>query len=161
MKNKIQDERVVNESLKIYKISFFVLCVGIFFDLIIKFNLYNFNETATETILAFFVESILLVTVFYLNIFMLARKGIAIFINDVNLKKFPKKRYATVSGIISGVISIGLWTIRFCTGSWEYGIVNAIVFCALIYIVTFAISFVILFSSFYLSFWVARKNQAN
>lgn len=159
MKNNIQDERVINEGLKAYKVSFYVLCIGIFFDLIIKFNLYSFGESTLETALAFLIEAMLLVTVFYLNIFILASKGIAPFISDVNLDKFPKKRYALISGIVGGVISVGLWTIRFCTGSWEYGLASAILFCTLIYIFTFIIAFAILFVSFYVSFRIAKKKQ--
>lgn len=159
MKNKIQDERVESESLKIYKICFFILCIGIFLDLIIKFNLYSFSETTKETVLAFLIESLLLIAVFYLNVFLLAKKGIAILVSSVNLEKFPKKKYAIASAIISGAIAIGLWTIRFCTGYWEYGVGFAILFCSLIYIITFTVPFVVLFVSFYLSFKIARKNQ--
>ena len=161
MKNNIQDERVINESLKAYKISFYVLTIGIFFDLIIKFNLYSFSQTTSETALAFFIETALLVTVFYLNIFLLAKKGIAIGINSVCLDSFPRKRYASISAIISGIIAIGLWTIRFSTGSFEYGLGNAILFCALIYIFTFVISFAVLFTSFYFAFKLAKKSQTN
>ncbi len=161
MKNNIQDERVTNESLKAYKISFYVLTIGIFFDLIIKFNLYSFGETAKETVLAFLIETALLVTVFYLNIFLLAKKGIAIGANTVNLDRFPKKRYACISVIISLVIALGLWTIRFSTGSWEYGLGNAILFCALIYLFTFALSFAILFTSFYFAFKLTKKSQSD
>lgn len=159
MSNRIQDERVISESNRIYRICFYLLCGGIFLDLIVKFNLmYNFSETTRETVLMFGMEALFLVSVFYINIFMLAKKGIAFGSTDMDIDKFPKKRYALVAGGISLVLAIGLWTIRVCVGHWEYGLLNAIIFVGVLYILTFLIAFVILYFGFWLAFKVAKKN---
>lgn len=159
MKNALNDERAVYESNRIHKRCFYILCVGIFVDLIIKFNLYKFEEDVLQTVLAFAIEAVLLVAVFYINLFALARKGIAFGASEVELDKFPIKLYASLSALIAFTLAVGMWTLRFCTGSWEYGLFNAVLFCSAIYLVTFVFAFLIIYIGFYFAFAVAKKAQ--
>ncbi len=158
MKNNI-DERTVYESNRIYKRCFYILCCGIFFDLVVKFNLYKFEENTLQTVLAFGIETMLLATVFYVNLFSLAKKGIAFGVSDTELDKFPAKIYVSLSFGIAFTLSVGMWTLRFCTSSWEYGLLSAVLFCTVIYLVTFVLAFLMVYLSFYFSFRVAKKAQ--
>ena len=158
MKNTVQnDERVIGESNRIYRLCFFILCGGIFLDLIIKFNLYTFWETTAQTLQLFLLETVLLVTVFYMHIFMLARRGIAFGSVCTELGRFPCGRYALLASVPALMISLGIWLPRFALGSWEYGVFNAILFCSAIIILTFLAGFLVLFGSFYAAFRVAKS----
>lgn len=151
------DERVTAESNRIYRFCFYVLSGGMLADLTVKFNLYNFSENALMTAQLFLPEVLLLFAVFYMNVFMLARKGIPFGAEGYGTERCPVGRYAVLSAIISLVISVGLWTPRFAFGSWEYGAFSAILFCAAIYLITFVIAFTVLFLSFVLAFSMAKR----
>lgn len=156
--NKVFDERVVNESNRIYKICFYIICIAFFVDIIIKFNLWGFNETTTKFIIMMGLESVFLIAIFYISTFALAIKGITI-LTVSDYRYFPKKRYFVICLIGGIIVSLGLWTIRFTTGYWEYGLLQAIIFCGAIYLVTFLITFVILYVTFYIAYRVAKKSS--
>lgn len=148
-KNKFVDERVIAESNKIYKICYYIICIAFFVDIVIKFNLWGFSESSLSFMIYLGLESIFLVAIFLFSTFLLAKKGITVFATDLNNGSFPKRRYMIVSAIGGIVVSVGLWTIRFATGSWEYGLLNAILFCGCIYIITFLIAFIFFFAILY------------
>lgn len=160
MRNRVTDERILAEENRIYKICFYVLCGGLFLDLIVKFNLYRFSETAGETWVSFGLETVFLVAVFYINLFLLARRGIAFAAADIETDRFPRRRYACVAGGLALLLSLGMWTVRFSVGSWEYGLPAAILFCGAIYLLTFVLAFLLLYGSFYIAFCIARQNAA-
>ena len=154
------DERIVNESNRIYRLCFYILCGGMLLDLLVKFNLYNFSENAAVTVQLFLPETLLLFAVFYMNIFMLAKKGIAFgaeWYDPSDGAKCPTKRYALISLAVALVVAIGLWTPRFIFGTWEYGIFSAILFCGAIYLITFVLAFLVMFVSLRIAFRVAKK----
>ena len=158
------DERIVNESNRIYRLCFYILCGGMLLDLLVKFNLYNFSENAAVTVQLFLPETLLLFAVFYTNIFMLARKGIAFGAEWYDLSdgaKCPTKRYAAISLAVALVIAIGLWTPRLAFGNWEYGVFAAILFCAVIYIVTFVLAFLVMFVSLRVAFRMAKRSASD
>ena len=158
------DERIVNESNRIYRLCFYILCGGMLLDLLVKFNLYNFSENAAVTVQLFLPETLLLFAVFYTNIFMLAKKGIAFgaeWYDPSDGAKCPTKRYALISLAVALVVAIGLWTPRFIFGTWEYGIFSAILFCAVIYIVTFVLAFLVMFVSLCLAFRMAKRSASD
>ena len=157
-RNNMQDERVISESNRIYKSCFYILCGALFLSVIVQFNLYSFGSLQSEPFPLFVIEGILLIIVFYLNLFLLARKGITVGVNEVTPGKFPKKRYALISGTIALLLSLGLWTLRFCIGHWEYGLLPAILFCSAIYALTFAVAFAVLYGSFYIAYTIAKKH---
>ena len=158
------DERITTECNRIYRLCFYILCGGMLIDLLVKFNLYNFSENASVTVQLFLPETLLLLAVFYTNIFMLARKGIAFGAEWYDLSdgaKCPTKRYAAISLAVALVIAIGLWTPRFAFGNWEYGVFAAILFCAVIYIVTFVLAFLIMFVSLRVAFRMAKRSASD
>lgn len=154
-KNKVVDERVVNESNRIYKICFYIICIALFLDIIIKFNLWSFADDSTEFLVTIGIESVFLIGIFYVSTFLLARKGITV-LTQTDPSFFPKKQYGIICLIGGIIVSVGLWTIRFATGSWEYGFWKAVLFCGLIYLVTFLITFVALYLTFYFAYKVAK-----
>ncbi len=159
MSNRIQDERIISESNRIYRICFYILCGGIYLDLIVKFNLlYSIGDGGLPTLWMLGLETLILLGVFYINIFMLAKRGIAFGATDLDTDRFPKRRYALVAGGIALVFAIGMWTLRICTNTWEYGVWNAILFLGLLYLLTFAFAFAILYFSFWIVFRIAKKN---
>lgn len=158
------DERIASESSRIHRLCFYILSGGMLVDLLAKFNLYTFNENAFVTVQLFLPEILLLCAVFYMNLFMLARRGIAFGAEwyDITAEtKCPNRRYAAISAIVALVIAVGLWTPRFAFGYWEYGILSAILFCAALYLITFAIGFLVLFFSFRIAFGVAKRYALN
>ena len=156
---KIYDERIVSESNRIFKNCFYIVCIFLFADIIVKFNLWGFEDKPLEFWVTMGFESLFLVTMFFLSTFMLAKKGITIGAADLDGDSFPKKRYLVISLLGGAIVSAGLWTIRFAAGNWEYGLLNAIIFCGMVYLVTFAIAFAVLFSTFYLGYRVAKKSN--
>lgn len=160
-KKVLYDERVVNESNQIYKICFYILCGFIFIDIIIKFNLYTFNESPSYMWYLFGVETLFLLITFYFNLIANACKGILVGASDLEINRFPLKRYTIISLVLSLIIAIGMFVIRYIVSNikslvgdgGEYWI-------AFFTLIAFIISFSILLISFYICYRVVTaKNK--
>lgn len=159
--NKPKDERIISEYGRLYRICFYILYGGILLDVILKFNFYSFSETTTQTIQLFITEIILLISVFYITLFSLAKKGILFFFENVEPTKFPRKKYILLSVSVSATLALSLWTLRIIMDpTWIYGWLSGLLFLSAIYLITFTLSFIFLYLSFYLSYRVAKKNYA-
>lgn len=154
---RVTDERIHSESNKIYSVCFYILCAGVLLDLILKFNFYRFDLSFGEIMLSFGIELLLVVAVFYANLFLLASRGILFGASGLELARFPKGRCLCVSATAAGIVSAGMWGIRILTGSWEYGLAWAILFWAIILSVTFLSVFAVLLLSLYLAWRVAKR----
>ena len=160
MREPIRDERVIIESNRIYRLCFCILCSGMLIDLLIKFNMYTFDETASQTLQLFLLESVLLVTVFYFALFALARKGIAFGYSSVELGAFPKKRYSAISASVAAVLTVGLWAPRLIAfDAWSTQMANEIFVIILIILLTFILACSVMLLSFYAAFRVARRTS--
>lgn len=167
MKNnaKIFDERIINESNKIYKKCYIIFYIFILIDLIIKFNLSNFITKESNYLWFLFgLESLFLVIIFYFNLYSHACKGILIGSSDLSNNRFQFKRYLLISSAVSLIISIGLWGTRLivyiCLGlTGDMPMFVLILFMIILIILTFIILFSILFISFLMAYKVARKKN--
>lgn len=181
--NKVNDERVLFESNKIYRLCFYVLCAGIFLDLMIKFNLWNFggiqpiyDKITGELIssgkgvndfplfIAMGLEALFLFGTFLANIFMLAKKGISFGISDLDIDRFPKKRYSLISLYISSAIAIAAYIIRVIIYivdgvSSSPNLFAEFIILFLLVLVAFIFTFLIIYLTFYIAFRFAKKNR--
>lgn len=157
-KKVLNDERVVKESNQIYKICFYVLWTFIFIDVLIKFNLYTFDESPSYMWYLFGVEALFLVVIFYFYIIANASKGILIGASNLEINKFPLKRYLLISVILSLILSIGLFVIRYIVSNIK-GLVGdgGEYWIGFFTLLTFVLAFITLFSSFYLCYSIVTK----
>lgn len=172
-KEKINDERVLAESNKVYKTCFIALCIGIFVDTVFKFTAwyyYNPNPTVSKDgmflsngdVLPFYViwgiEALLLATVFLLCLFSLAKKGIMLGDNNIERKRFAAGRFALISLIAASTVFILILLSHLITslpigsGSSEYGAWGVVIM-----LLVYALITVPIFAFFYLMFYVAFK----
>jgi hypothetical protein len=182
MKTKIIDERITSESNKIYKLCYYILCIGVFLDLMIKINLWDFSSSITiydkfgglisneNKYMYFFInicfEAFFLLVSIFTNIILLVKKGISFGINDYDSDTFPKKYYAKISLIISAIITISSFVVRIViytingADSSPYILLEYIIVVVLI-IVAFILLFLFFFMIFYLTFRAAKKIRNN
>lgn len=52
-----------------------------------------------------------------------------------------------------------MWTIRFATGTWEYTLWGAVLFCGMVYIATFLAAFAVLYATFFAAYKVAARSN--
>lgn len=154
MKSKnVCDERVYYESNKVFRISFWILCAGIFADLCWKFNVYTFDSA--KYMAGMITEGAILVVAALFNLFAAAAKGIPPYGNEV--EKFSKARYALIAACVAVATTCGMWLPRFCIFGWEYNVLTGILFVGAILLVTAAAIFGLVFLLLYLAFRLARK----
>ena len=156
---RVTDERVVGESNRVYRLCFYILCGAVFADVIVKFNLWTFTGRDGGLLLYAGIEAAILLAVFYVSTFWLAKKGIPVFAAESTGGRFPRGRYAAVSAVGGLIVSAGLWTIRFATGTWEYGPWGAVLFCGSVYIATFSAAFAVLYATIYAAYKVAARSN--
>ena len=151
---KFNTKRSANERNTIYEtytMCYYLFSILIFIDIVIKFNFYDIFLNAPQRWLEFWVESIIFVTIFYINIIMLARKGITLGTRDLPKDVFQKRRYASISAEVGLIIAISLWIIRALTGvypgSWGSGV--------FIYSIWMIYTFIVVFLLLYLTFFIA------
>lgn len=163
--DKIYDERVIAESNRIYKKSFFLFCAVILADLILKSNMSRFvMKGRGYWWLLFGLEAAFLAAMFYFDLFAHARKGILVGATDLPNERFPKKRFCLIGSVISLTVSVGLWGTRFAVyaimglnGDIPLGaaVILMLILCA----VTFALLFAVLYISFFAAYLIASKQN--
>lgn len=156
---RVTDERVVGESNRVYRLCFYILCGAVVTDVIVKFNLWTFTGRDGGLLLYAGIEAAILLAVFYISTFWLAGKGIPVCAADLTGGRFPRGRYAAVSAVGGLIVSVGLWTIRFAAGTWEYTLWGAVLFCGMVYIATFLAAFAVLYATFFAAYKVAARSN--
>lgn len=175
-----------NDSGKIYKRCYFIACAVILVDLIVKFNLMEWQDIEGKTALLnainmivyrpldffkcapqyikwwifFWAEAALLTFLFCFNLFLHAKKGILLGVPKWEGKKFPWKRYLLISFILSLVVSICLW-LRWML---PFNIVEIfktgfILIFLLLVLWAFVIIFAVSFISFLIAYIIAKKTK--
>ena len=175
-----------NDSGKIYKRCYFIACAVILVDLIVKFNLMEWQDVDVKDHMCdalymmifhplnffkcdphyikwwifFWVEATLLTFLFCFNLFAHAKKGVLLGVPKWDGKKFPWKKYLLISAIPSLVVAVCLW-LRWMI---PFNIVTAfksgyaLLFLGLI-LAVFIILFTILFVSFVIAYIIAKKTK--
>ena len=76
------------------------------------------------------------------------------------MSKTPVGRYLAISALLGGVVSVSMWTLRFCVFDWSVselrGLV-AVILIAALYLLSFVLAFSVSFLSLYASYRVARR----
>ena len=179
-----------NDSGKIYKRCYFIACAVILVDLIVKFNLMEFTDSSgyssifyaiyymhTRPIkflqdffkcdphyikwwIFFWVEAALLTFLFCFNLFAHAKKGVLLGVPKWDGKKFPWKKYLSISSITSLVVSICMclrWITRWNLPDMDTAGLALIYGYILLSI--FIVLFFILFVSFVVAYIIAKKTK--
>ena len=157
------DERLMTESGKIYRIGFWVLAAGILLDLLIKTATYLPAWVGEEGIFPLMgLETAVLVGTLLLCALLAAGRGILTVGANPEADRFPAKHYALVSlGIGLGLSVASLLLRAIFHPSWEFDTgALVLVFGILILLVT-AFTFVVCFAAFYLLFRVAKWRRKN
>ncbi len=167
------DKEVTSQSNKIYKICYIILNIFILVNLIYKlwispFILNDYYEERLDCLWIFVgTDAILLVAMFYFNLFYHAHKGMLLGSLNLSSDKFPVKKYLLKSILISLVISIGLGVGISIIGSVSsieepvriaWGIFG--IYAAVTLIPSFILLFVILFLSYFIAFLVVKKRNS-
>ncbi|MFA6661471.1 MAG: hypothetical protein WCS56_00390 [Bacilli bacterium] len=158
---KIKTKRSVSETNKIYetyKICYYLFSILIFIDIVIKFNFYDYLNvfpTSPQRWVEFWIESIIFVIIFFINIITLARKGITIGTKGLPKDVFQKHRYASISAIIGLIISVSLWILIVLASIGDDW--SNFFKCFILMLSTF----IVVFSVLYLTFFIAYKIAIN
>ncbi len=157
----MRDERIAAVSAEIYKRCFYVLSALLLLDLLLKFNLFGILYELTDTVMLFlWLEALVLLTVFYIALFSLARRGIAVGTDCMGEGKAPVRKYLALSAVMGGLVSVGMWTLRFCVFDWSVSELRggvAVLLIAMLYLFSFALVFGVSYLSLYLSYRVAHR----
>ncbi len=155
----MKDERIIEQENHIYKKCFYIMSGVFLADILLKFNLFGVLYSLTDTIALFmWIEAIALIAIFYIAFFSLAKKGIAIGAEES--EGSPVKAHLKISLVLGALISIGMWTLRWCVFDWSISEIRgavAVILITAIYLVTFALAFAISYFSLRLSYKIARK----
>lgn len=168
-KNKIiNDERLLLESNKVFKICFHILCIALLIDIIYKFYSNNtFSSFNNGTWMNYIFELIILVVFLYLSLFLHAAKGIVIYAIDLPNDNFQWKRSLKVSLLVSSIISIlsfilPIILIKIFKGIPEMPFKDAFMICSLLTIAVFIILFILFNINFFFAYLIAKKvNKKN
>lgn len=152
------DERLMAESGRIYRIGFWVLAVGILLDLLMKVAVYMPSWVGEEGIFPLLgLEGIVLVAALLLCALLAAGRGILTLGADPEAERFPAKHYALVSlGIGLGLSAVSLLLRVIFHPGWEFDVGALIVVFGLVVGFITALTFVVCFAAFYLLFRVAK-----
>lgn len=153
-------ERIVAEVNRVFRILFYLLCAGVFLDLVCKWNTFRFQLSFWEVMRGFGFETLLLFLVFFAHVFLLAARGIYFCAPMSDVTSFARRRTIAVAATLSAALTLGLWGVRFATNFWEYGILSGILFILAVCLVTFALAFLLFFGTFYIA-WCISKKQTN
>ena len=152
------DERLLSESGKIYRIGFWVLSAGILLDVLIKLALYLPGSRQSWGLFPLVgMEGIVLVAALVLSALLAAGRGILTMGADPEADHFPARHYALVSlGVGLGLSAAGLGLRAAFYPHWEFDAGALVLVFGLIILVVTVLTFLICFSAFYLLFRVAR-----
>ncbi|MBP5408496.1 MAG: hypothetical protein J6Y42_05105 [Bacilli bacterium] len=138
------------------------LIISFILAFIIQFNINTIIKTRTTKVdwLILLFELLFAFVIFYIYLFMNAKKGKLIYINDQNQECFPVKRYFLISSISSLVISIGMWVPRYfkyisIDEKFPFTLILMFILIAL----TWIVFFLLMYLPFYTSYHIAKDNK--
>ena len=155
------DERVLSESGRIYRIGFWVLSAGILLDVLIKLALYLPGSRQTWGLFPLVgMEGAILIAALLLCALLAAGRGILTLGADPEAERFPARHYALVSlGVGLGLSVVSLLLRAAFYPHWEFDTgALVLVFGAVVFFVT-AVTFLICFSASYLLFRLAKRRR--
>ena len=158
--DKNKDERIVNESNKIYKICYYILMIIVMVDIIIEFNIKITFTTMNGVDKTFIFKVILFILLFYINFFLHASKGVLLGIKEVFVEHIPVKKMLSISLLYSSILSFFLWIPRIIYYkvigfNSELSVSMFIIFVCL-FLVSFIVLFVILNVSYLIAYGILR-----
>ena len=155
------DERLLAESGKIYRVGFWVLAAGILLDLLMKAAVYLpawVGEAGIFPLLG--LEGIVLIAALVLCALLAAGRGILTLGADPESDRFPAKHYALVSlGLGLGLSVISLLLRAVVHPHWEFGAGALILVFGLITLFVTGATFVVCFGTLYFFFRIARRRR--
>ena len=155
------DERLLAESGKIYRVGFWLLAAGILLDILMKAAMYLpawVGEAGIFPLLG--LESLVLVAALVLCALLAAGRGILTLGADPVADHFPAKHYALVSlGLGLGLSVISLLLRAVFHPHWEFGPGALILVLGLIVLFVTGATFAVCFGTLYLFFRIARRRR--
>ena len=152
------DERVLSESGRIYRIGFWVLSAGILLDVLIKLALYLPGSRQTWGLFPLVgMEGIVLAGALVLCALLAAGRGILTLGADPEAERFPARHYALVSlGLGLGLSVAGLALRAIFYPHWEFDAGALVLVFGLIILFVTGVTFLVCFGTLYLMFRIAR-----
>ena len=152
------DERLLSESGRIYRVGFWVFSVGVGLDVLIKLALYLPGSRQSWGLFPLVgMEGIVLAGALVLCALLAAGRGILTLGADPEAERFPARHYALVSlGLGLGLSVAGLALRAIFYPHWEFDAGALVLVFGLIILVVTGIAFLVCFATFYLLFRIAR-----
>lgn len=154
------DERLMAESGRIYRVGFWVLAVGILLDVLMKTAVYlpAWVEEGIFPLLG--LESLVLVAALVLCALLAAGRGILTLGADPEAERFPARHYALVSlGIGLGLSVVSLLLRVIFHPGWEFDTGALVLVFGLVVLFVTGITFLVCFATLYLLFRVAKRRR--
>ena len=155
------DERILAESGKIYRIGFWVLAAGVGLDVLIKLALYLPGYIGTWGVFPLVgMEGIVLAAALVLCALLAAGRGILTVGANPEAERFPLKHYALASlvfGLGLGVLGLALRMIFY--PYWEGDLFSMILLLGVLLRVIGGVIFLVCLTTFYLMFRLARRRR--
>ena len=152
------DERVLSESGRIYRIGFWVLSAGILLDVLIKLALYLPGSRQTWGLFPLVgMEGAILIAALLLCALLAAGRGILTLGADPEAERFPARHYALVSlGVGLGLSVVSLLLRAAFYPHWEFDAGALVLVFGLIILFVTGVTFLVCFGTLYLMFRIAR-----
>ena len=155
------DERLLAESGKIYRVGFWVLAAGILLDVLMKAAVYLpawVGEAGIFPLLG--LEGMVLIAALVLCALLAAGRGILTLGADPEADRFPAKHYALVSlGLGLGLSAAGLALRAIFYPHWEFDAGALVLVFGLIILFVTGVTFLVCFGTLYLMFRIARRRR--
>ena len=155
------DERLLSESGRIYRVGFWVLAAGILLDVLIKLALYLPGSRQSWGLFPLVgMEGAILVAALVLCALLAAGRGILTLGADPEADCFPARHYALVSlGAGLGLSAAGLALRAVFYPHWELGAGALVLVFGLIILFITGVTFLVCFGTLYLMFRIARRRR--
>ena len=155
------DERLLSESGRIYRVGFWVLAAGILLDVLIKLALYLPGSRQSWGLFPLVgMEGGILAAALVLCALLAAGRGILTLGADPEADRFPARHYALVSlGAGLGLSAAGLALRAVFYPHWELGAGALVLVFGLIILFITGVTFLVCFGTLYLMFRIARRRR--
>lgn len=154
----MQNEALECKKNQIHKKCFFAFFVCVFLNFMLKVNLWNLVSNTMKNILLWVMEPLPIVLVLYFDLFIHAKNGMMPVGQIEDWHHFPCVQYAKWSVGLSVIFTISLWSLRMLVaGPGELYGFPFLAMTLLLYATTWVFCSIVIYSSFYVAFLIARK----